>query len=210
MYTPLNRVEVGNPHLKAEASHTWEVVFDYRANRDLNMAVNLFDYQIKDKIQRRLINFADRTIYTYDNVGLLEGRGFELESRWRVTEGSTLEASYAYADVTNNSGMEAGNYPHHHFYLQHDWSLNVNWSLNTQWNWVVDRKRPIGDVREKLQDYTELDLTLRYQSLQMPWSSSMGVRNLLDEDRREPGDPRLIGDYPKAGREWFCEVRYQF
>lgn len=210
MYTPLNRVEVGNPHLKAETSHTWEVIFDYRANRDLNMAVNLFDYQIKDKIQRRLINFADRTIYTYDNVGLLEGRGFELESRWRVTEGSTLEASYAYADVTNNSGMEAGNYPHHHFYLQHDWSLNVNWSLNTQWNWVVDRKRPIGDVREKLEDYTELDLTLRYQSLQMPWSSSIGVRNLLDEDRREPGDPRLIGDYPKAGREWFCEVRYQF
>jgi iron complex outermembrane receptor protein len=75
---------------------------------------------------------------------------------------------------------------------------------------VADRERPVSDVREKLSDYTELDFTLRYKSLQTPWNFSVGVRNLLDEDRREPGDPRLIGDYPKAGREWFGEIRYQF
>lgn len=210
MYTPLSRVEVGNPHLKAETSRTLEVIFDYRASRDLSAAINLFDYKIKDKVQRRLINFADRTIYTYDNVGLLKGRGFELESRWRMTEVSTLEANYAFAKVTDGAGMEAGNYPHHHLYLQHNWLLNANWSFNTQLNWVADRERPVSDVREKLSDYTELDLTLRYKSLQTPWSFSVGVRNLLDEDRREPGDLRLIGDYPKAGREWFGEIRYKF
>lgn len=210
MYTPLNRIEVGNPHLKAETSRTWEVVFDYRANRDLSFVVNLFDYKIKDKIQRRLVNFADRTIYTYDNIGLLKGRGFELESHWQITEVSALEANYAYAKVTDNAGMEAGNYPHHHLNLRHNWLLNANWSLNTQLNWVADRERPVSDVREKLSDYTELDLTLRYKPLQKSWNFSIGVRNLLDEDRREPGDPRLIGDYPKAGREWFGEIRYQF
>ncbi len=210
MYTPLSRIEVGNPHLKAESSQTWELVFDYRTSRDLNLTLNLFNYKINDKIQRNLIKFADRTIYTYDNVGTLKGRGFELESRWRMTEYSTLEANYAYTKVKDGAGAEAGNYPHHHFYVRHDWLWNANWSLNTQLNWVADRKRPVDDLRDKLQDYTDLDLTLRYRSLQTPWSISVGVRNALDQDRREPGDPRLIGDYPKAGREWFGEIRYKF
>jgi len=112
--------------------------------------------------------------------------------------------------VTDGIGAEAGNYPHHHTYLRHDWILNANWFLNTQLNWVIDRDRPSDDVREKLQDYTELDVTLRYKPLQTSWNFSVGARNLLDEDRREPGDPRLIGDYPKAGREWFGEIRYKF
>ncbi len=210
MYTPLSRVDVGNPHLKAETSHTWELAFDYRAHRDLNLALNLFNYKIEDKIQRNLIKFADRTVYTYDNVGTLKGSGFELEGRWRATESSTLEANYAYTKVTDGTGTEAGNYPHHHVYLRHDWVLNANWFLNTQLNWVIDRDRPSDDVREKLQDYTELDVTLRYKPLQTSWNFSVGARNLLDEDRREPGDPRLIGDYPKAGREWFGEIRYKF
>ena len=212
MYTPRNRVIVGNPNLEAEKNTTWELGFDYRASDTLNLTANLFHYEVKDKILRRLLEQADRTILMYDNTGTLEGQGIELESRWKINAKSSLLLNYAYVHVETETGDEAGNYPHHQVYLRHDWLLGQSWFLDTRLNWVVDRDRPVNDLREPLHDYLEVGLTLRYKDVSenTPWNIAVGVRNLLDEDRREPGDPRFIGDYPKAGREWFTEVRYQF
>ncbi|MCV6638340.1 TonB-dependent receptor [Candidatus Albibeggiatoa sp. nov. NOAA] len=210
MYTPMNRIEVGNPNLQAESSTTWELIFDYKLNQDVHLGLNLFDYKVKDKIQRRLVTFEDRTIYRHENIGTLRGQGFELEGQWKINSKSTLQANYAYVSVEDSDGFEAGNYPHHQVYLRYDWFFHNDWLLNTRLNWVADRSRPVGDDRAELADYTELDMTLRYAPRQQHWNISLGVRNLLDEDRREPGDPRLIGDYPKAGREWFGEFRYRF
>ena len=212
MYTPQNLVYVGNPDLKAEKSATWELAFDYQAAPVYNIALNIFHYKIQDRILRRLVNQATSSIYTYDNIGALKGKGFEVEGRWRVNPKSGISFHYAYAQAKTKEGAEAGEYPHQQFYLRHDWLINDNWLLDSRLNWVADRDRPVGDLRDPLKDYTELDLTLRYKnaSRKTPWEFAIGGRNLLDQDRREPGDPRLIGDYPKAGREFFGEVRYKF
>lgn len=215
MYTPSNLTLVSNPNLQAESNTTWELAFDYRASHTLNMSLNLFTYKVSDKIQRRLLAAADATsgaIYTYDNFGILKGQGFELESRWKINNKSSLLANYAYVKVDTEDSIEAGNYPHHQVYLRHDWLLGHSWFLDTRLNWVADRDRPANDLREPLDDYLELDLTLRYKDTthKIPWNVAVGVRNVLNEDRREPGDPRLLGDYPKAGREWFVEMRYSF
>ncbi len=215
MYTPRNLALVGNPDLDAEKNTTWELGFDYRANEKLYLTGNLFSYEVKDKILRRLLPDAGSSsgaIYTYDNVGTLKGRGFELESRWKINNKSSLLANYAYTQVETDDGIEAGNYPHHQVYLRHDWLLGHSWFFDTRVNWVANRDRPANDLRDPLEDYIELDMTLRYKDMghKNPWNIALGVRNLLDEDRREPGDPRLIGDYPKAGREWFMELRYKF
>ncbi|MEK7990945.1 MAG: TonB-dependent receptor, partial [Thiotrichaceae bacterium] len=158
----------------------------------------------------RLLTLEDRTVYMHDNIGTLKGQGFELEGRWKINKFSTVLANYAYVKVEDGDGLEAGNYPHHQFYVRYDWFINKDWAVNTRLNWVADRDRPAGDERLELKNYTELDFTLRYAARQKPWNIALGVRNLLDEDRREPSDPRLVGDYPKAGREWFGEVRYKF
>jgi len=215
MYIPRNLAVVGNPDLKAETNATWEWGLDYRASDNLHVALNLFTYQISDKIQRRLLTSADATsgaIYTYDNIGTLKGQGFELESRWKINNKSSLLANFAYAKVEDSNGLEAGDYPHYQAYLRHDWLLGHSWFVDTRLNWVADRDRPATDKRLPLKDYVELDITLRYKdvSAKTPWNIAVGVRNTLDQDRREPGDPRLIGDYPKAGREWFGELRYKF
>jgi len=215
MYTPRNNALVGNPNLQAETNTTWELGFDYRASDNLNLTLNLFNYAVSDKIQRRLLTAAGTTsgvIYTYDNIGTLKGQGFELESRWKINNKSSLLANFAYAKVEDGNSLEAGNYPHYQLYLRHDWLIGQSWFFDTRVNWVADRDRPLGDNRPSLEDYVELDLSLRYKDTvhKNPWNIVLGVRNLLDEDRREPGDPRLLGDYPKAGREWFSEVRYTF
>jgi outer membrane receptor protein involved in Fe transport len=215
MYTPRNVALVGNPNLQAETNATWELGWDYRASEKLNLTLNLFNYEISDKIQRRLVTEASATsgaIYTYDNIGTLKGQGFELESRWKINNKSSLLANFAYAKVEDGNSVEAGDYPHYQVYLRHDWLIGNQWFFDTRLNWVADRDRPSGDKRSLLEDYVELDLTLRYKDIsgKSPWNIAVGVRNALDEDRREPGDPRLIGDYPKAGREWFGEIRYKF
>jgi len=213
MYLPAsNVVAAGNPHLKAEVSSTWEIGVDYRLNSDLNLALNVFDYTVTDKIQRTLTKLNNFSIYTYNNIGTLKGSGFELETRWKINNKSSLLFNYAYAKVKTENSNEAGNYPHHQAYVRHDLLLGNNWFFDTKINWVSNRDRPLGDDRPLLKDYVELDLTLRYKNMSKfnPWDIAIGVRNLLNEDRREPGDARLIGDYPKAGREIFGEIRYKF
>jgi outer membrane receptor for ferrienterochelin and colicin len=215
MYTPKNRALVGNPNLKAETNKTFEIGLDYRANNSLNFALNLFSYEVKDKIQRRLLDDKASTsgrIYTYDNIGTLKGQGFEVESRWKINNKSSLLFNYSYAKLKTNLSEEAGDYPHHKVYLRHDWLFGRSWFLDTRLNWIVDRDRPLENSNPPLKDYLQMDMTLRYKDVsnKTPWNIAIGVRNLLDQDIREAGDPRLMGDYPKAGREWFSEIRYKF
>lgn len=212
MYTPQNDILVGNRNLKAETSHSIELAFDYRARDVLNVTLNLFHYQVQDKILRRFIGQGANSIYMFDNMGTLDGDGIEIENRWKINHKSSVLFNYAYTQVKTEGSDEAGNYPHHQIFLRYDWLIGNHWFLDARLNWVADRDRPAGDVRTPLKDYTELDLTFRYKdnSQKTPWEFAIGGRNLLDQDRRESGDPRLIGDYPKAGREFFGEVRYKF
>jgi len=215
MYAPSNAVLVGNPNLKAETNKTFEMGLDYRANDSLNFALNLFSYEVKDKIQRRLLDdkaSASGRIYTYDNIGTLKGQGFELESRWKINNKSSLLFNYSYAKLKTNLSEEAGDYPHHKVYVRHDWLFGRSWFLDTRLNWIADRDRSLGNLNPPLKDYLQMDMTLRYKDVsnKTPWNIAIGVRNLLDQDIREVGDPRLMGDYPKAGREWFSEIRYKF
>lgn len=213
MYTSdSNPVLIGNSHLKAETTRSLELAFDYRVDDAVNIALNLFHYKVKDKILRRILRQGSGSIYTFDNVGTLEGDGFEIENRWKISPKSSLLFNYAYSKVNTETGSEAGDYPHHQAFFRYDWLIGNNWFFDARLNWVADRDRPEKDLRAPLKDYTELDLTLRYKdtSRKTSWEFAIGGRNLLDQERREPGDPRLLGDYPKAGREFFGEVRYKF
>ncbi len=39
-----NPAQLGNPNLKPESIETWELAGDYRATRDLHLALNFFTY----------------------------------------------------------------------------------------------------------------------------------------------------------------------
>ncbi len=207
MYTPANRIVTGNPNLAAEKNMTWEIGFDYRINQSLYTTVNLFTYTIKDKIQRRVFSDFSESVYTYANVGTNHGQGFEIETRWKINGKSSLLANYAYVDVKNDDDEQVGNYPHHQIYLRHDWLLGNRWFLDTRLNWTANWELPYNNSFSSLaiDDSINIDMTLRYKALQKQgWNFAVGVRNLFDQEQREPNY------YPKAGREGFAEVRYQF
>lgn len=218
----------GYPDLKPENEDSYELAFDYRANQDLYLTLNLFHYKISDKIQAIPI---PGTIYSeYRNVGFWNGNGLEFEARWKLSRHASILFNYAYVDNEETHGNtngdplsnaldqlhgahvhDAGNYPHQMIYLRTDWIFAPQWFLDAQIKRVMDRERPGGDNRPPVADYSTVDLTLRYKEVRnQHWNLAVGVRNLLNEDIRSPSLPFVLYDYPQAGRNWFVELSYRF
>jgi len=139
-----------------------------------------------------------------------------LEGRWKVISDFNLIANYSFTKASDKSNsQDIGNYPQHSAYLRADWSFMPHWNLDLQTKWIADRKRPLGDPRPMIADYTTVDLTLRYEKAKT--NVAFSVRNLLNADAREPSlgpdSKGIIGipnDLPLAKRHWFVEFSYRF
>lgn len=216
LYNVNNPVALGNPNLKPEEIQTIELVLDYRITPTLNLTSNLFFYDWDDRII--YLQDAQTDTMTATNAGKQKGRGIELEGRWKVTKNFSMLLNYAFQHATDEQDHDAPNAPEQEAYLRTDWLMFSNWYLDSQINWIADRKRTFDDPRPPIDDYTTIDITLRYKDIrQGHWNFALGIRNLLDADAREPSQgPDSFGlisipnDLPLAGRNYFLELRYQF
>ena len=216
-----NPVALGNPDLDPEVINTAELGFDYQATDDLHLTLNLFHYWIDDKVQFVIDpTTPDPGDLKAQNVGEQTGQGLELETRWKASRNISILANYAYQDSTDEEiNKDAGIAPHHQLFLRADWRFLPKWHLNTRVHFIADRDRVAGDPRSEIDDYTTVDLTLRYKGLADHWDFSVSVRNLFDEDAREPsngpgpdtgGIVAIPNDLPLAGRSYFAEIRCHF
>ena len=87
--------------------------------------------------------------------------------------------------------------------------------MNVQANWVMDRNRASGDPRSDIDNYALVDLTLRRKSLWNNIDVALIVKNVFDEDAREPTQnsdfgPLIYDDLPLAGQTVMGEIRYRF
>jgi len=77
-----NPVVRGNPDLKPETISTLEAAIAWQARTDVDVNLNVFQYQMKDII---------RTVGgVWNNAGQQDGHGLELESYWNVSNGLWL------------------------------------------------------------------------------------------------------------------------
>jgi len=218
LYGRSNPVGLGNPDLQPERIQTGELAFDYRPVNDFKVGLNLFVFKVEkgigylpssDVITRRIAS----------NSGEQTGRGFELESRWRLLKNVVLSGHYAFTDTDEkNPQATAGNIPHpkQSAYLRADWSFATHWYLNSQLNWTGVRKRGFGDPRSDLKGYSLVDLNFNYKP-NTNWHISMGVKNLFDTDAREPsqgpdaqGFIGIPNDLPLPRRTFSLETHYHF
>ena len=210
----------GNPNLQPENIQTWELAFDYRATKNLNLALNLFTYKMDDVIRAALDSQVSATVqqFTSFNAESQVGRGLEIEARWKLIKNFSVLGNYAFQEsIDKKYNHDVGKAPQHQIYLRSDWMPIPNWYLNTQINWVAKRKRPYGDPRAELDDYTMVDLTMRYKKLKGNWNFALNIRNLFDVKAFEPspgpnssGFISIPNDLPLAGRHFFAEMRYSF
>lgn len=201
-----NPIGLGNPDLDPAILDTLELVFDYRPTPDLRLAANLFAYTIDGLIE--FLPDQGEATTTSQNARDQKGHGIELEGEWQVTNSLQLSSNMAWQDSEDKaSGDPVPNAPGLQAYLAGDWQFLPDWAINGQWIWIGQRERARGDSRKAVDDYSITNLTLRRQALFEHLDLALAVRNLFDEDVREPSTSVIPDDYPMNGREIWAELQ---
>jgi iron complex outermembrane receptor protein len=201
---------IGNANLKPEIIDTLEMAFDYRVNQDLNFRLNLFSYQIEDLVE---ILFGTPA----SNSGQQSGKGLEFEAEWDMNDNLSFSGNYAWQDAEDDTtGADVPNAAQQQLYLTAAWQLSDHLTLSGVVNYVADRRRAIGGVREDIGDNKTVDLVLRSHRAIRGLDVSLIARNVLDSDVREPSTgqfpamPEIPDDYPLDGRSINLTFEYHF
>lgn len=214
LYVSNNPVFLGNSELDAETIDTFEIGVSHQVNPLLTYGVNLFYYEIDDLINAVPVSGLIAT--EYQNAGERTGKGGEVELMYQANDNLSLEANYAYQTAKDeNSGMSVGEAPNHQVYMRADWTLASRFMVSSQVNWVGDQKRAEDDQRELVSDYTTVDVTLKTLGLWQGLDATLSVKNLFDEDVRDPSPfadpvPPVPNDFPMPGRRFVAELYYTF
>jgi len=216
LYAKNNPSNLGNPDLQPETIDTYELAFDYQPTSKLRTVLSLFTYSIKDLIE--LVQDPGQTTLTAQNHKDQVGRGLELEAEWEALPTLHLKGNVAYQrskdDKTDEVVPEA---PELQFYANALWDFQSDWSLNGQYFWIGDRHRATADTRPDIGDYDLVNLTLRRKNIAKHWDAALAVRNIFNEDVREPtnynpaaGIAAIPNDYPMESRAIWGEVSCHF
>ena len=212
-YNQNNPVALGNDQLDPEEMETLELAFDYHPQDHLRFGLNLFTYKWDDIIRFTPDGFGSLTA---QNIGKQEGYGAEFEFDWKVNRNLKLISNYAYQHSEDEDLDEnAGNAPQHQFYVRAAWEFMPNWTIAPQWNFVMDRDRVEGDVRDDIDDYDIFDLTLRSKAFSNRWEVAVSARNLFNKRAFEPSQSSAFGaaipnDLPLARRSFWGEFRFNY
>ena len=194
----------GNPNLDPETIDMLELAFDYRPYFNLQTVLNLYVYYIND-----LIEFDEQA--QAQNAKDQRGHGSEIDINWYPSDTWRLQANMAWQHSEDaDTGNKVPDAPGLQAMLGANWLFAPSWSLNAQISWVGDRKRAENDLRSNIDDYTNVDFTMRRQPTTSPWEWAASIRNAFDEDIREPSDANIPRDYPLERRRIYLEIKYHF
>ena len=204
-----NPLSLGNPDLDPETIDTVELAFDFQPVNTLRTKFNVFAYDIDGLIEH--VPDEGQTTATAQNARDQEGYGFELEADWQMTRTFQLMGNVAYQHSEDKGTNDTVPYaPQWQFYLNGHWDFLPDWSLDCQYYWIGDRHREPDDPRSDIDDYSLVNLTLRRKNIADHWDFAVLVKNLFDEDAREPSQVSIPDDYPMEERSVFGEVRVHF
>lgn len=209
LYNQNNPSNIGNEDLEPETIQTIEFVADYQPSANLNLRTNLFYYEIEDLIE--LVQDPGQTTLTSQNSKNQEGHGFELEAELLATKNLLLKGNLAYQKSEDaDSGETIHDAPRWQAYLNAHWRFLPDWSLDGQYFWIGGRERAAADFREDIKDNNLVNVTIRRNHIFRNWEFALAVRNLFDEDLREPGPSVILNDYPMEERSFWAEIRFRF
>ena len=207
LHSQNNPVTQGNDNLDPETIDTFELAFAYEPIHNLSTGLSIYQYKAEDMID--YIDNGDGT-KTAQNFNSIKGQGVELEANWKINKEWSIIANYAYQKTTNEETDKQQPYiPRQQFFLDVRWSFMPDWLAAAQLNWIGDRKRADGDTRKDIDDYTLVNMSLRRKNIAKYWEIAASIKNLFNEDAREPSDGSIFDDYPMNERSVFIELRYK-
>ena len=214
-----NPLVLGNSELDPEELKSYELAFDYRPAHDLVFNLNMFYYEWEDIIQ-----FVPGTgpmgESQAQNAGEQTGHGVEFEVTWQALRDVELSSNFSWQKSEDkNLNADAPYSPEKQLYMAANWQLKELWNIHVQANWVMDRNRAAGagDFRSDVDNYALVDLTIRRKSLWDHVDVALIIKNLFDEDAREPSLAGGVGapvpiedDLPLSGQQILAEIRYHY
>ena len=202
-----NPVVIGNNNIKPETSDTYELVMDKNISHKTNIKFNLFHYKISDFIRTEKQTAPSNVSHSV-NVGKREGYGAEVEILYHFSKALVVNANHSWQVLEDSiTKSSLGFEPRTKSHLRVNWQISDKWNINTTANHVGKRARIPGDTRESLAHYTLTDIAIQYGKLVNDWSVALAIKNLFNEDAREPATSTIPNDLPLAGRSLFVELR---
>ena len=195
-----------NPDLDPERSETLDLAFSYAAQKNLQLDINFYYFQLTDIITNNNLTRQ------FENGGDHSIRGIELEARWQASNDIKLYANYTVRDQAENS-FRSIQEPDQDAYLRFDWGFLPKWNWNIQASWIGERSRNTSgsnpDLRPSVDAYFMTDTTLRY-AVNDNWELAASIHNAFDTDAREFTGRAIPDDLPLPERNAYVEVRYKF
>lgn len=206
-----NPVALGNPNLDPETIDTVEIAFDWRPSESTSAILNIYYYEMRDILQF-VPESAMSPVLRAQNTGKRRGRGGELEIAWEVSPRLTMMGNYSYQKTVDLEHHEdVGFAPQHQAYLRVDFKPTTAFLISLNATHIASRPRPPGDTRRTIDDYSLVDVNLRY-NLSNNTELAILAFNVLDENAFEPTANALFlpEDLPIMGRRLLLEIRHTF
>ena len=219
-------IKYGNEDLKAETSTNYEIGFDYKVTKKLNLAFTTYKSDFKDKIEEVTTcqnpNYKDQNAATpcstsqgnytyvkqYQNINKAEVYGYELSAKY-IIDSVTLNANYTYTKTKIKSGesegMPLGKSPEHMYNLKADWNPNNKLKLWSKLKYRgTTKEESRGGELDVSRAYTIVDTGVKYD-LSNDLSVHLNINNLLDKEITTEEYNNVL-----AERNYNIGLNYQF
>ncbi|PQJ45508.1 colicin I receptor [Vibrio campbellii] len=200
----------GNEDLKPEESESYEAGLAYETTA---MGVGLIYYHtdLKNKIERDLTkpvgSVGQTPIFTYQNIGKAETKGFELEGWYDITDSINLKGNYTYTDAKDkSSGDKLTKTPEHLANLDVNWEVFDSFTTFARVNYIG--KQVITNQRREnktVDGYTLVGLGVGYDFQQ--FNLKAGLNNIFDVELDDKDD---YYGYSEKGRSAYVSATYLF
>ena len=188
---------IPNPNLSPERSTTYELVWDYRVNRNSRMVVSLFSQKIADIITQT--ETEDGAIQ-FQNLDSAESRGFEFSLESRADDGKSGYLAFAVADaIDGGTSQRLSNSPC--FVGAAGVSIPIKGSrgfISPQVKYIGRRRTLSG---KQVPPSLTFDLTWYIPDIGKGYTLSFGGYNIFDKATYSPGSTEHVQDMiPRCGR----------
>lgn len=224
LYSRGNSVVAGNMELDPEQIKSYEFGYIFRKTGTTGRAT-LFYSMLEDNIEypqyANTIGENAEGIRYFNASDTITAQGFELELSHDIIETLRLTATLSFADTEDVEGEPLTG--------STDWIGTAgllyrplkDYSLALKHRYVGEIYRAPDDNREDLDATNTVDISGNVFNLfKKGVTFRVGVRNIFDEDITDPApvikdDAGEIAymyreDYPRAGREWWAQLSYDF
>lgn len=195
----------GSRNLKPEKSYNYEAGIDQKLPGKTKLSLTGFYLDVRDYIEK------DDTTNLFSNNQKYRFQGLEFTAQNRYFQRLLLSAGYTLLDtkdLSDGSGKDELQYrPRHKFSLEGLYRFDSGFSaylglIHLADQFYYTKKAPLQ--KEKLGDYSLVNLKLSQSFCKDKWVAYVGADNLLDKDYEE------AYGYPQAGRFVYAGLEYRF